>query len=108
MYDDHKPACGSFRWDQACVVSRAPGRMDVMGGIADYSGALVLQMPISEACHVALQRQQRNGPPSVRVVSFHGDSERPSRSFEAPLAALFPAGGQPIEYEAARAYFTVS
>lgn len=28
-----------------------------MGGIADYSGALVLQMPIREACHVALQRQ---------------------------------------------------
>jgi L-arabinokinase len=28
-----------------------------MGGIADYSGSLVLQMPIAEACHVALQRQ---------------------------------------------------
>lgn len=27
-----------------------------MGGIADYSGSLVLQMPIAEACHVALQR----------------------------------------------------
>jgi L-arabinokinase len=29
-----------------------------MGGIADYSGSLVLQMPIAEACHVALQLQQ--------------------------------------------------
>jgi L-arabinokinase len=26
----------------------APGRLDVMGGIADYSGSLVLQMPISQ------------------------------------------------------------
>jgi L-arabinokinase len=26
----------------------APGRLDVMGGIADYSGSLVLQMPIRE------------------------------------------------------------
>ncbi|HEY6403878.1 MAG TPA: galactokinase family protein, partial [Blastocatellia bacterium] len=31
------------------VVARAPGRLDVMGGIADYSGSLVLEMPIQEA-----------------------------------------------------------
>lgn len=44
------------RWDDELLVTRAPGRLDVMGGIADYSGSLVLQMPIGEACHVALQR----------------------------------------------------
>jgi len=38
-------------------VARAPGRLDVMGGIADYSGALVLQWPIREATHVAVQPQ---------------------------------------------------
>ena len=38
------------------IVTRAPGRLDVMGGIADYSGALVLQLPLAEACHVAVQR----------------------------------------------------
>lgn len=27
-------------------VARAPGRLDVMGGIADYSGSLVLQVKI--------------------------------------------------------------
>jgi len=27
------------------VEACAPGRLDVMGGIADYSGSLVLQMP---------------------------------------------------------------
>jgi galactokinase len=37
-------------------VARAPGRLDVMGGIADYSGALVLQWPIREATRVALRR----------------------------------------------------
>lgn len=26
-----------------------------MGGIADYSGSLVLQLPLAEACHVAVQ-----------------------------------------------------
>jgi len=38
------------------IVTRAPGRLDVMGGIADYSGSLVLQLPLAEACHVAVQR----------------------------------------------------
>jgi galactokinase len=38
----------------SAFVARAPGRLDVMGGIADYSGALVLQWPIREATRVAL------------------------------------------------------
>jgi galactokinase len=37
------------------VVARAPGRLDVMGGIADYSGSLVLQLPTAEATWVAVQ-----------------------------------------------------
>ena len=28
-------------------IARAPGRLDVMGGIADYSGSLVLQLPLA-------------------------------------------------------------
>ena len=40
-------------------VARAPGRLDVMGGIADYSGALVLQWPIREATRVALSALAR-------------------------------------------------
>jgi L-arabinokinase len=32
----------------------APGRLDVMGGIADYSGSLVLQMPIREETRVKI------------------------------------------------------
>ncbi|MDX1933818.1 MAG: hypothetical protein SFU56_14565 [Capsulimonadales bacterium] len=33
-------------------VARAPGRLDVMGGIADYSGSLVAEMPIEQAAMV--------------------------------------------------------
>lgn len=46
---------------QACTpgqpvwVARAPGRLDVMGGIADYSGSLVLQLPLDVAAVVAVQ-----------------------------------------------------
>ena len=36
------------------IIASSPGRLDVMGGIADYSGALVLQMPIQERTHVKL------------------------------------------------------
>jgi L-arabinokinase len=41
--------------DAPVFVARAPGRLDVMGGIADYSGALVLQWPIREATLLALR-----------------------------------------------------
>ncbi|HEY0656384.1 MAG TPA: hypothetical protein VGD65_24795 [Chryseosolibacter sp.] len=37
------------------IESTAPGRLDVMGGIADYSGSLVLQMPIRENTTVRLR-----------------------------------------------------
>src|SRR5215813_10425070 len=38
------------------IVTRAPGRLDIMGGIGDYSGSLVMELPILEATFVALQR----------------------------------------------------
>ena len=37
------------------LVARAPGRLDVMGGIADYSGSLVLELPLAVATWVAVQ-----------------------------------------------------
>ena len=39
------------------VHASAPGRLDVMGGIADYSGSLVLQMPIAERTDVWLRKR---------------------------------------------------
>src|SRR5919202_6995883 len=37
------------------VVGRAPARLDVMGGIADYSGATVLELPLALGVRVAAQ-----------------------------------------------------
>ncbi len=37
-----------FGENRKLFCASAPGRLDVMGGIADYSGSLVLQMPIKE------------------------------------------------------------
>jgi galactokinase len=47
-------------------VARAPGRLDLMGGIADYSGALVLEMPLEVATWVAVQFTTE---PSITLLS---------------------------------------
>lgn len=46
---------GFFAAERPVVITRAPGRLDLMGGIADYSGSLVLQYPIREATFAAAQ-----------------------------------------------------
>ena len=84
----------------AITVARAPGRLDVMGGIADYSGSLVLQMPLREATFAGVQR---TGDTDLRIVSLGKDAAS-TRSFDMPLARL-AAGGQPISYAAAQALF---
>jgi L-arabinokinase len=80
-------------------VARAPGRLDVMGGIADYSGSLVLQWPIAEATHAAVQL---DAAPRVRIVSMLERGE--VRTCDVPLDALV-RDGRPVTYAAARAYF---
>jgi L-arabinokinase len=44
-----------FTAEQPIWVSRAPGRLDVMGGNVDYTGGLVLQSLLHEAVWVAVQ-----------------------------------------------------
>ena len=80
-------------------ITRAPGRLDIMGGIADYSGSLVLEMPIAEATHSALQKIAER---KLKIVSL---SENENLIFEIPLAD-FEMGGKPIEYETARQIFS--
>src|SRR5262249_14113250 len=82
------------------IVARAPGRLDLMGGIADYSGSLVLQWPIREATFAALQRDRER---KLTLVSLAQDAVRETK-FEM-LLADFEADGEPITYEAARNQF---
>lgn len=44
-----------FEHNRPVHVARAPGRLDVMGGIADYSGSLVLEAPIASGAVAAVQ-----------------------------------------------------
>jgi galactokinase len=86
------------------TLTRAPGRLDVMGGIADYSGALVLEMPIAAATWVAAQPS--NEP---EVVIESDDIRALGESFgestvRIPLAEIVPE--LPLTYERARALLT--
>ncbi|KAK9265993.1 hypothetical protein L1049_012493 [Liquidambar formosana] len=115
-------ATALFNWEEEIFIARAPGRLDVMGGIADYSGSLVLQMPIREACHVAVQknhpskqklwkhaqaRQHAEGQelsPVLQIVSFGSELSNRGPTFDMDLSDLMD-GEQPISYDKANKYF---
>ncbi|KAK8509401.1 hypothetical protein V6N13_062451 [Hibiscus sabdariffa] len=119
---ERKAAAGLFNWEEDIFVTRAPGRLDVMGGIADYSGSLVLQMPIREACHVAVQRNHPSkhrlwkhalarqnakgqGPmPVLQIVSYGSELSNRGPTFDMDLSD-FMEEGKPISYEKAKKYF---
>jgi len=67
------------------LVTRAPGRLDLMGGIADYSGSMVLQWPIQSAAHVAIQRHRSS---RLHIASLPEHSNDAPRLFEINLADL--------------------
>lgn len=46
---------GLFAPDREIYIARAPARLDVMGGIADYSGSVVLQGVLKQAALVGIQ-----------------------------------------------------
>ncbi|HEX4996682.1 MAG TPA: galactokinase family protein [Terriglobia bacterium] len=89
---------GRFTSTHPVFVARAPGRLDVMGGIADYSGSLVLQRPIAEATFAAAQRADAL---TLSVVSRSVDAAVPDRTFSMGLESLAP-GGRPVPYGEAR------
>jgi L-arabinokinase len=63
--------------------ARAPGRLDVMGGIADYSGSLVLQLPLAVATTAVLWPIDE---PEIFLLSVHPG--RQPRRFTMSLDAL--------------------
>ncbi|KAF6167317.1 hypothetical protein GIB67_043178 [Kingdonia uniflora] len=119
---ERKAAAGLFNWEEEIFVARAPGRLDVMGGIADYSGSLVLQLPIREACHVAVQRTHpskqklwkhaqarqlakgQKSTPVIEIVSYGSELSNRGPTFDMDLEDLMD-GDQPISYEKANKYF---
>src|SRR3712207_1935675 len=77
-------------------VSRAPGRLDVMGGIADYTGSLVCELPLDRAAAVLVQpRTDRN----VQVFSFNLLDEHKPFTLRIPLASLAATTAETLRRE---------
>lgn len=96
-----KKSGGYFDNNSRIVISRAPGRLDLMGGIADYSGSRVLQFPIEEACFAAAQLA---GDRRVLITSLLSGGSAAAFQFEASLDDLGPDGKFATAAKA-RAYF---
>jgi len=79
-------------------VARAPGRLDVMGGIADYSGSLVLELPLAAGTLVAVQA---NDEPTITLASLVASELGQDDVVTIELDALAP-GGKPLDYAEAR------
>ena len=90
-----------FDRDRPVALTRAPGRLDVMGGIADYSGALVLEMPIAAATWVAAQP---SAEPTLVIESGDMRVLGGEATVRIPLADVVPE--RPLTYARARALLT--
>jgi len=93
----HRQGKDLFAPGEPLWVARAPARLDVMGGIADYSGSLVLQWPLREA---TLAAAQTDASRRVRITSLRGEANGRAAHFEAPLDDLLA-----LDYPAARTFF---
>jgi galactokinase len=86
----HLARTDMFVRNREVFVARAPGRLDVIGGFADYSGSLVLEWPLADATFVAVQVDRR---PVLMLASG-------ARRAGAYLPELLS-----FSYDDARAYF---
>src|SRR5437870_2764299 len=90
-----------FRPGRPIVVGYAPARLDVMGGIADYSGATVLELPLALGVRVAAQL----GDDDLLAVRTDGPAvprlARPDVSLPTAVLRAGPPGEAPARLRAA-------
>ena len=79
---------GIFAPGRKIFIARVPGRLDVMGGIADYSGSTVLELPLQPATIVGVQ-QRRDRRILVRSLS---EANKFSEIFEYHLDDFYQDG----------------
>lgn len=91
-----------FEAEVPVLLARAPGRLDVIGGIADYSGSLVLEMPLAVATLVAVQPVPE---PTVTLLSTAADGIGSMPLVTIALHTLCPPG-EPLDYTTAHQLLT--
>jgi galactokinase len=72
-----------FNDNREIFSASAPGRLDVMGGIADYSGSLLLEMPIAKTLTVEVQKRNDQLVCLQSVIN-----KKDKREFQIDLATL--------------------
>ncbi|MFZ9856707.1 MAG: galactokinase [Roseiflexaceae bacterium] len=82
----HALAQSNIDSNRPWLIGRAPGRLDVMGGIADYSGSLVLQLPLAEAAYAAVQKRCDG---QVVVISGATNDLAGIHLVEMPIAEIY-------------------
>jgi len=93
-----------FAVDQPLHVGRAPGRLDLMGGIADYSGSLVLELPLSVATWVAVQH---TAEPEITLLSTSVDPASGNPLVSLPFDA-FHMDHRVLDYSEAHTLLTAT
>jgi len=83
-------------------VVRVPARLDIMGGIADYSGSVVCEGLLGEAGVLGLQKR---GDRRVRIHSVGLDAHGLTPTFDGSLEEL-SGRGRVVSYAAARRLFS--
>ena len=100
----HMGLTGYIDINKPMHIARAPGRLDVMGGIADYSGSMVLQLPISEAAVVFCQTIEQR---TVQIISVDPDNSNESRTVAIPLSDFVdPVSGEVFAIDVIHRYFS--
>ncbi|MBW3623349.1 MAG: GHMP kinase [Armatimonadetes bacterium] len=94
-----------FSGEGPLTLARAPGRLDVMGGIADYSGSVVLEMPLGEAAYALLQPRSDG---RVRIRSVPPERESVEIQDYSTTVEALGAGGNPASPEQVASLFTRS
>lgn len=84
------------------VLTRAPGRLDCMGGMADYSGALALQATIEQGVYTAIGRREDQ---RIRIESVGWNHDGQPSVFEWSLSMFYQSDGQFVVPESLSAKF---
>lgn len=74
-----------FAFRSPLRISRSLGRLDVMGGIADYTGSLVCEAPLDRAAAIATQERSDR---QLQIFSFNLYDEHVPFTFRVSLDAL--------------------
>lgn len=104
VIDQHPQIAPFVDQQKSLIVARAPGRLDVMGGIADYSGSTVLQLPLQESAVVLAQTTSDR---VIRVISANPKDSQQHRTVNLPLEHFFHTeSGLALTPEAMQTYFS--